>query len=127
MKYIIESSKSVEQAAEDLQDAVKQNGFGVLHVYDLKQTLRDKGAPIEHECRIFDICNPQKAQEVLNMDMSMNMALPCRISVYEQDGRTRIGLISPTAMLSMLSDSPGLSDVANEVEVAIKQMIEEAK
>lgn len=127
MKYIIESSKSVDQAAQDLQDAVKRNGFGVLHIYDLKQTLEEKGAPIDHECRIFDVCNPQKAQEVLNMDMSMNMALPCRISVYEQDGVTKIGLISPTAMLSLLSDAPGLSDVAKEVEDAIKQMIEEAK
>lgn len=127
MKYIIESSKSVDQAAQDLQDAVKRNGFGVLHIYDLKQTLEEKGAPIDHECRIFDVCNPQKAQEVLNMDMSMNMALPCRISVYEQDGVTKIGLISPTAMLSLLSDAPGLSDVAKDVEDAIKKMIEEAK
>jgi uncharacterized protein (DUF302 family) len=61
------------------------------------------------------------------MDMSMNIALPCRISVYEQDGQTKIGLISPKAMLSMLSDLPGLADVANEVEDSIKQMIEEAK
>lgn len=127
MKYIIESSKSVDQATADLQDAVKRNGFGVLHIYDLKQTLEDKGAPIEHECRILDVCNPQKAQEVLGMDMSMNIALPCRISVYEQDGQTKIGLISPKAMLSMLSDSPGLADVANEVEDSIKQMIDEAK
>lgn len=127
MKYIIESSKSVDQATEDLQDAVKRNGFGVLHIYDLKQTLKDKGAPIENECRILDVCNPQKAQEVLTMDMSLNMALPCRISVYAQDGQTKIGLISPTAMLSMLSDSPGLAEVANEVENTIKQMIEEAK
>jgi hypothetical protein len=30
-------------------------------------------------------------------------------------------------MLSLLSDSPGLADVAKEVEDTIKQMIEEAK
>jgi uncharacterized protein (DUF302 family) len=117
----------VDQATQDLQDAVKRNGFGVLHIYDLKQTLKDKGAPIDNECRILDVCNPQKAQEVLTMDMNLNMALPCRISVYEQDGQTKIGLISPTSMLSLLSDSPGLADVANEVEDTIKQMIEEAK
>ena len=127
MKHIIDSSKSVEQATADLQDAVKRNGFGVLHIYDLKQTLNDKGAPIENECRILDVCNPQKAQEVLTMDMNLNMALPCRISVYEQDGQTKIGLISPTSMLSLLSDSPDLADVAKEVEETIKQMIEEAK
>lgn len=127
MKYVIETSKSVEQATDHLQDAVKRNGFGVLHTYDLTQTLRDKGSPIDSECRILEVCNPQIAREILTADMSLNMALPCRISVYEQDGQTRIGLISPRAILSLLSDSPGLSDIARDVEDAIKQMIEEAK
>ena len=127
MKYIVESSKSVDQASTDLQDAVKRNGFGVLHIYDLKQTLQEKGAPIDQECRILEVCNPQKARDVLEADMSMNMALPCRISVYEQDGQTRIGLISPKSLLSLLSDSPELSALADEVDTAIQRMIEEAK
>jgi uncharacterized protein (DUF302 family) len=127
VKYIVESSKSVDQASTDLQDAVKRNGFGVLHIYDLKQTLQEKGAPIDQECRILEVCNPQKARDVLEADMSMNMALPCRISVYEQDGQTRIGLISPKSLLSLLSESPELSALADEVDTAIQRMIEEAK
>lgn len=127
MKYVVDSSKSVQQATADLEDAVKRNGFGVLHIYDLKQTLEQKGAPIEQECRILEVCNPHKAREVLQADMSMNLALPCRVSVYEQDGATKIGLISPAAMLSMLSDAPELADLADEVETAIKKMIEEAR
>jgi len=99
VKQITESSKSVEQATADLQEAVKKHGFGVLHIYDLKATLKEKGAPIENECRVLEVCNPQQAQKVLASDMSMNMALPCRVSVYEQDGRTRIGLLSPKEML----------------------------
>jgi uncharacterized protein (DUF302 family) len=127
VKYIVESSKSVDQASTDLQDAVKRNGFGVLHIYDLKQTLQEKGAPIDQECRILEVCNPQKARDVLEADMSMNMALPCRISVYEQDGQTRIGLISPKSLLSLLSELPELSALADEVDTAIQRMIEEAK
>lgn len=127
MKFIVESAKTVAQATSDLEAAVKRNGFGVLHVYDLKQTLKEKGAPIDNECRILEVCNPQKARDVLNEDMSMNMALPCRVSVYEQNGRTQIGLLSPKAMLSMLSDSPQLAALADAVEAAMKKMIDEAK
>ena len=127
MKQITESSKSVEQATADLQEAVKKHGFGVLHIYDLKATLKEKGAPIENECRVLEVCNPQQAQKVLSSDMSMNMALPCRVSVYEQDGRTRIGLLSPKEMLGLLSDQPELADVAAEVEAAMQRMIEDAK
>lgn len=126
MQYIVESRKSVDQACEDLQAAVKRHGFGVLHIYDLTRTLRDKGAPIDHECRVLEVCNPAQAQKVLNADMGMNMALPCRVSVYEQDGATRIGMISPRAMLGLLSNAPALDTVAAEVEGALRRMIDEA-
>jgi len=55
------------------------------------------------------------------------MALPCRVSVYAEGGKTKIGMMKPSAMLKMLSDSPALSRVAQEVEEAIIQMIAEAK
>ena len=127
MKYIVDSKKPVEQAALDLQEAVKRHGFGVLHTYNLTETLKTKGAPIAQECRILEICNPGQAQKVLNADMSMNMALPCRVSVYEQDGTTRIGMISPKAMLGMLSDAPALAGVADQVEQSLRAMIDEAR
>jgi uncharacterized protein (DUF302 family) len=127
MKYVVTSSKSVEQAAVDLEAAVKQHGFGVLHTYDLKQTLASKGVELPHECRILDVCNPRQAARVLSADISMNMALPCRISVYEEGGQTRIGMVRPTALLASLSESPGLREVAEEVEKATIRMIEDAK
>jgi len=127
MKYVVTSSKSVQQASADLETAVKQHGFGVLHTYDLKQTLASKGVELPHECRILDVCNPRQAARVLSADMSMNMALPCRISVYEEGGQTRIGMVRPTALLAGLSESPSLREVAEEVEQATIRMIEDAK
>jgi len=127
MKYVVTSSKSVQQASADLETAVKQHGFGVLHTYDLKQTLASKGVELPHECRILEVCNPRQAARVLSADMSMNMALPCRISVYEEGGQTRIGMVRPTALLAGLSESPSLREVAEEVEQATIRMIEDAK
>ena len=43
MYYVVETDKSFEQAAADLEAAVTRHGFGVLHVHDLGQTLRSKG------------------------------------------------------------------------------------
>ncbi|MFK7844141.1 MAG: DUF302 domain-containing protein [Rhodothermales bacterium] len=127
MKHIVQSDKSVNQAVADLEDAVKRHSFGVLHSYDLKQTLQNKGVDLENECRILEICNPHKAKAVLDNDMSLNMALPCRISVYKEDGLTKIGMISPKAMLASLSDSEELLQVAEEVEEATLKMIAEAR
>ncbi len=126
MKYIKETSKSVEQAVADLEKSITANQFGVMHIHNLHATLNNKGVPFEQQCQVLEVCNPQQAARVLQDDMDMNMALPCRVSVYEKDGKNYIGMISPKAMLSQLSDSKALKDVAEEVENVIIKAIDEA-
>ena len=126
MYYIVDTDKSFEQASADLDAAVKRNGFGVLHVHDLGKTLRGKGVPFTNECRVFEVCNPVQAAKVLATDMRLNMALPCRISVFTESGRTRIGLIRPAPMLASLSQDQTLMEVAREVEEKIMRMVDEA-
>ncbi len=127
MYYIVETHKAFAQAADGLDAAVKRNGFGVLHIHDLGNTLRSKGMPFTEECRIFEVCNPGQAAKVLSTDMRLNMALPCRISVFTENGATRIGVIKPAAMLASLSDEPALAEIAQQVEEKIIQLVEEAK
>jgi uncharacterized protein (DUF302 family) len=127
MYYIVDSTKSFDQAAQDLDAAVKAHGFGVLHVHDLGNTLRAKGQAFTEQCKVFEVCNPAQASKVLATDMRLNMVLPCRISVFSEHGKTRIGMILPTGMLASLSPDPGLARVASEVETATKKMIDEAK
>ncbi|NCO19223.1 MAG: DUF302 domain-containing protein, partial [Gammaproteobacteria bacterium] len=63
----------------------------------------------------------------MSVDMKLNMALPCRISVFTEKGGTRIGLIKPTRMLSALSDDPGLGEIAEDVEGKTIRMIDNAR
>ncbi len=127
MYYIVESNKSFEQVATDLEAAVKRNEFGVLHIHDLGNTLRSKGIAFAEQCRVFEVCNPGQASKVLSADMRLNMALPCRISVYTEQGQTKIGMIQPVLMLAALSHDESLVRVAQEVEAKTKKMIEEAR
>ncbi len=127
MYYIVDTKKSFDQAAADLDAAVKRNGFGVLHVHDLGGTLRSKGIEFGEQCKVFEVCNPGQAAKVLSADMRLNMALPCRISVFTDKGKTRIGLIKPVEMLSGLSQDATLLQVAREVEQKTIQMVDEAK
>ena len=127
MKYIVTTEKTIEQAVKDLEEAVTRNKFGVLHIHDLKTTMKNKGIDFPHECRIFEVCNPQKANAVLTNDMSLNMALPCRISVWEENGQVKIGTLKPTELLFVLSDSEELKLIAEEVENTIMTIIDETK
>ena len=127
MYYIVETDKSFDQASTDLAAAVVRHGFGVLHVHDLGVTLRGKGITFDEECKVFEVCNPGQAAKVLSTDMRLNMALPCRISVFTDKGQTKIGLIKPVPMLSTLSQDAALVQVAQEVEEKTIQMVDEAK
>lgn len=126
MYYIVETNKSFDQAVKDLDTAVKDNGFGVLHIHDLGNTLRSKGVDFQENCKVFEVCNPKQAAKVLATDMRLNMALPCRISVFTEDNMTKIGLIKPENMLSALSDDQTLIATAKEVEEKTKTMVDQA-
>lgn len=126
MRYVQETAKSPAQAVSDLTEAVKKHGFGVLHTYNLKETLASKGFDLPEACHILEICNPQEAINVLSEDMGMNIALPCRVSIYTESGQTKIAMAKPSALLSALSDSPALAETASEVEEKMITMISEA-
>jgi uncharacterized protein (DUF302 family) len=127
MYYIVDTAKTFDQAAADLESSVKRHGFGVLHVHDLGAALRAKGITFDEQCKVFEVCNPGQAARVLSTDMRLNMALPCRISVFTAEGRTKIGLIKPLQMLTALSQDAGLAQIAREVEEAVIRMVDEAR
>lgn len=126
-RYIAETSKTPEQAVADLEASVKEHGYGVLHTYDLQQTLASKGFDLPNACRILEVCNPGQAAAVLLADMGMNIALPCRISVYQDGGKTWIGMVRPSALLTSLSVSDKLRTIAGQVEKDTIAIIESAK
>ena len=126
MRYVVESNKTPDQAVTDLEDCVKKHGFGVLHTYDLKETLASKGFDLPDACHILDVCNPQQAINVLSEDMGINVALPCRVSVYSEAGKTKLAMARPTKLLAALSDSTELALIAKDVEEKLKAMIDDA-
>jgi uncharacterized protein (DUF302 family) len=126
MKEIRKATGSVADVVERLTNALMSRKFGVLHIHNLKATLNGKGVPFEPECQVLEVCNPGQAARVLAEDLDLNMALPCRVSVYEKDGGTYIGMMSPQAMLEQLSDSAALHEVAADVEGVLKEAINEA-
>lgn len=127
MYYIVESAKTFEQAAIDLENAVKAHQFGVLHIHDLGHTLRSKGFEFSEQCRVFEVCSPAQASNVLAVDIKLNMALPCRISVFTENDITKIGMIRPEPMLATLSQDAHLRTISQQIETSLQQMINQAK
>ena len=122
MLYVQEVMGSVDDIVGKIEQAAKNNDFGVLDIHNLKQKMASKGVNFAPECRIIEVCNPHKAKEVLENNMAISTVLPCRISVYEEDGKVKIATIRPTYMLDLF-DGPALKSVAQSVEETIIKII----
>ena len=125
MLFKLSTDKTVGEAAVALQAAVQANHFGVMQVHNLKETMTKKGVEFARECLIFEVCQPQQAKKVLDQDMSVSTALPCRISLYEEGGKTILATLKPTTLLAMFN-APHLEGVAQEVEDTIVKIMKEA-
>jgi len=121
----MQTDKSVGDTAAALQAAVIANHFGVMHVHNLQETMVKKGVEFSHQCLVFEVCQPQQAKRVLDANMSISTALPCRISVYEDGGTTMLATLQPTVLLAMFK-APQLESVAHEVEATIVKIMQQA-
>jgi uncharacterized protein (DUF302 family) len=121
----LSTDKSVIVAAAALQAAVQANHFGVMQVHNLKETMAKKGVEFGRECLIFEVCQPQQAKKVLDQNMSVSTALPCRITIYEEGGKTILATLKPTTLLAMFN-APQLEGVAREVEDTIVKIMKES-
>lgn len=109
-----------------LPEIAQRHKFGVLGVHDLKEKMNSKGVPFDRDCRVFEVCNPQQAQRILEGDISVSAALPCRISVYPENGRTVLATIEPAALLGLFGPaSEGAAAVAADVRKELVAIMDE--
>ena len=105
MIYKVESAKTLSDVARAFEAATQRHKFGVIAVHDLKAKLKEKGVGFEADCLIYEVCNPQQAKKVLEGNLDISTALPCRVSLYKTGGNVVLSTIRPTAMLGMFKRS----------------------
>lgn len=121
----VETAKSIDEACVALEKAVAAHHFGILHVHNVRQMLANKGVPFDREVRIFDVCNPQRAKQVLEVDPLVATALPCAIAVFAEREKTTLAFIRPTTMLGLFG-AEDLQPVAEEIERTVREIVETA-
>lgn len=115
----------LDAVCERLPIVSQKHGFGVLGMHNLKEKMASKGVSFDRECRVFEVCNPQQAKEILNRSMEVSTVLPCRISVYQEGDHTVMAAVKPTLLLGLFN-VPGATAAAKGVEDTMIQIIEEA-
>jgi uncharacterized protein (DUF302 family) len=113
--YVRPAAGTPDEVGKRLEAAVKAHGFGVLNVIDLQAKLKEKGVEFGHACRIFEICNPQQAKQMLEKSLAVATLLPCRVAVYDEGGQTQVATLAATQLIGLLGNTE-LTVAARAVE-----------
>jgi len=118
----IDLDKPFEETLAAVQDALKQEGFGILTSIDVKETLKQKlGLDMERYV-ILGACNPPLAHRALETEREVGLLLPCNVVVREVDGKTRVEIADPRAMLGIVGN-PALDDLAREARTRLERAL----
>ncbi|WP_295009000.1 DUF302 domain-containing protein [uncultured Dechloromonas sp.] len=127
MFYIVESSKSFYEANLDLGPVIERLGFVVLHRQDLGELLQRRGIDFDEECQVHEVINYRHAADLLNIDMRLSLALPWRISVFTENGTTRIGLVRPPALAAACCGDGEAARIVADIEARLIMVVDETR
>jgi len=123
--YTVTTKKSLNEAVTTVEQETKNAGFKVLYIHDVTATLAEKGFTIE-PFKIIEICNAKSAYTVLNADIRIGLCLPCKINVYQKDGKTFISGMRPI-ILPQFFPNANLGNLPTEVDEIIRGIIDTSK
>ena len=102
-----------EEAVVKVKEAFAAQGFGILTEIDVQATLKHKtGADIEPYL-ILGACNPQLAQQALEIERQIGLLLPCNVVVRTGDGCTIVEALDAN-VIAEIPDRDELIPVAKE-------------
>ena len=125
IKYEKITNKTFEQALESIKKELKERKFGVLWELNFKDKMVEHNIDFPNNFKILEVCNPQKANEVLSKHLDAGYFLPCKMVVYENDGKVFIGTAKPEMLINMMGYDD-LGDIAKEVERILIESIDAA-
>ena len=123
--YTIKTEKSFGEAVAAVEQETKKAGFRVLYIHDVSTTLKERGFKIE-PFRIIEVCNAKSAYTVLQADIKIGLCLPCKINVYQKDGKTYISGMRPV-ILPQFFPQANLGNLPAEVDEIIRGIIDRSK
>src|SRR3970282_3041373 len=111
------SRKPIGEVRQRFEDASAARKFGVQGIHNVTATLQGKGLVFDRKLYIYEICNPGYAKKVLDANIRISTALPCRVSIYVAGDDVVPETLKPTMLLPMFNE-PALEGTANEGETA---------
>jgi uncharacterized protein (DUF302 family) len=115
-----------ERVIEQVREALKNEGFGILTEIDVKEKMKEKLGLDMNKYIILGACSPANAYKAILAEENIGLMLPCNVIVYEKAGKTVLSVIRPMVAMQMV-DNVELQKVAEEVEAHLKKAFDTIK
>ena len=103
--YKIFSDKSIDMIAEKVQTECDNYKFALLKTYNYHEIVESKGFPIKRKVFIYDICQAKTASLMLTDFPGFSIFMPCKLAVYEHNGKTIISTMDMSIMLKAVKSN----------------------
>lgn len=115
---------SFSDALERTEEALKQEGFGVISRIDIQEALKTKIGVDFRPYMILGACNPALAYEALKIEDKVGTMLPCNVIVQGLGPKqTEVAAIDPVASMQAI-ENPKLPQLAQEVRTRLRRVIQ---
>lgn len=115
---------SFGEALERTEEALKQEGFGIISRIDIQEALKTKIDVDFRPYTILGACNPKLAYEALQIEDKVGTMLPCNVVVQELGPQlAEVAAIDPVASMQAIENDE-LTKAAREVRTRLGRVIE---
>ncbi len=108
IKYEITLDDALPAVRDMLVSALEARNYAVINQLNVQEGLASRGIEA-HPLQIIEFCNLTKAYTVTRHVPDFEMFAPCRLALFEKDGKTTIRVQRPSHVLSLLATDPKLS------------------
>lgn len=115
---------SFEDAIEQVTNALREEGMGVLTEIDVRATLKKKLDVDFRKYKILGACHPLIAYQMLQTDDKAGVFYPCNVVVQEyEDGRVEVSAVDPL-MMFLTIHSPKAKEIALDASQKMQAVME---
>ena len=125
MKYYINKTITAEfdKAVEQVTEALKTEGFGVLSTIDIQEKLKEKLDVDFRKYKILGACSPSHAYQALQNEDKIGTMLPCNVIVQETgENQVEVAAVDPVASMMSVENNQ-LAGIAGEIKSKLERVI----